>query len=114
MFVGGKCEAATDITVSEGQEEVCDSDNWTQVIWWESNWCLQLFSMLTADIDLRKASKLCAQHFSCGSSVTGEDEVVVQGDVYDGIVDFIQEKWPQAGSVAQQVFRQLLSCTGDG
>jgi len=50
----------------------------------------------SADIDIKKASKCFAQHFSCGSSVTGEDEVVVQGDVYDDIIDLIQEKWPQA------------------
>lgn len=50
---------------------------------------------ISSDIELKKASKLFAQHFSCGSSVTGDDEVVVQGDVYDNIVDFIQEKWPQ-------------------
>ncbi|CAI8023264.1 Density-regulated protein homolog [Geodia barretti] len=47
------------------------------------------------DIELKKASRLFAGHFSCGSSVTGDDEVVVQGDVYDGIVDFIKDKWPQ-------------------
>lgn len=49
-----------------------------------------------SDIDIKKASKCFAQHFSCGSSVTGDDEVVVQGDVYDDIIDLIQEKWPQA------------------
>jgi hypothetical protein len=27
--------------------------------------------------------------------VTGEDEIVVQGDVYDNIADFIKDKWPQ-------------------
>lgn len=49
----------------------------------------------TFEIDLKKASKSFAQHFSCGSSVTGEDEIVVQGDVYDNIADFIKDKWPQ-------------------
>ena len=47
------------------------------------------------DIDLKKASKSFAQHFSCGSSVTGEDEIVIQGDVTDDVIDFIQEKWPE-------------------
>lgn len=51
-----------------------------------------LFSL---DIDLRKASKLFAQHFSCGSSVTGEDEVVIQGDVWEDVLEFIPEKWPE-------------------
>ena len=36
-----------------------------------------------------------AQHFSCGSSVTGEDEVVIQGDVWEDILEFIPEKWPE-------------------
>ena len=27
--------------------------------------------------------------------MTGEDEIVVQGDVCDSIIDFIQEKWPE-------------------
>ena len=50
---------------------------------------------MTVDIDLKKASKSFAQHFSCGSSVTGEDEIVIQGDVTDDIIDYIQEKWPE-------------------
>ena len=47
------------------------------------------------DVDLKKASKSFAQHFSCGSSVTGDDEIVIQGDVTDDVIDFIQEKWPE-------------------
>ena len=49
----------------------------------------------STDIDLKKASKCFAQHFSCGSSVTGDDEIVVQGDVYDDVAELIQQKWPQ-------------------
>ncbi len=48
-----------------------------------------------AGIDLKKASKSFAQHFSCGSSVTGDDEIVIQGDVSDDVIDFIQGKWPE-------------------
>lgn len=33
--------------------------------------------------------------FSCGSSVTGDDEIVIQGDVSDDLFDFLPEKWPQ-------------------
>lgn len=55
----------------------------------------QVNTLFSTDIDLKKASKMFAQKFSCGSSVTGEDEVVVQGDVYDGIGDFVKDKWPQ-------------------
>ena len=51
-----------------------------------------------AEIDLKKASKTFAQHFSCGSSVTGEDEVVIQGDIVEEVVDFIQDHWPEASS----------------
>lgn len=36
-----------------------------------------------------------AQQFSCGSSVTGEDEVVVQGDVADSVIEFIKSQWPE-------------------
>ena len=46
------------------------------------------------EIDLKKASKTFAQHFSCGSAVTGDDEIVIQGDVGYDVIDFIQEKWP--------------------
>lgn len=27
--------------------------------------------------------------------MTGEDEIVIQGDVTDDIIDYIQEKWPE-------------------
>ena len=47
-----------------------------------------------SDIDLKVASKFFATKFSCGSSVTGEDEIVIQGDVKDELFDIIPEKWP--------------------
>ncbi|CAJ0600291.1 unnamed protein product [Cylicocyclus nassatus] len=47
------------------------------------------------EIDLKQASKLFAQKFACGSSVTGADEIVIQGDVKDDIFDMIPTKWPQ-------------------
>jgi density-regulated protein len=47
------------------------------------------------DIDLKKASKLFAQRFATGASVTkntaGQDEIVVQGDVSQEIYDMIEE-----------------------
>ena len=58
---------------------------------------LLLYSAI--EIDLKKASKTFAQHFSCGSSVTGDDEVVVQGDVTDDIFDLIQKHWPEVGGL---------------
>jgi len=64
--------------------------------------------LFTLEIDLKKASKSFAQHFSCGSSVTGDDEVVVQGDVTDDIIDLIQKNWPEVGVCT---WRSLLKCT---
>lgn len=49
----------------------------------------------TFDIDLKTASKFFASRFSCGSSVTGEDEVVIQGDVKDDLYDILPEKWTE-------------------
>jgi len=48
----------------------------------------------TYEIDPKKAAKAFANKFSCGSSVTGDDEIVIQGDVGYDLVDFLQEKWP--------------------
>ncbi|XP_072033465.1 density-regulated protein-like [Amphiura filiformis] len=49
----------------------------------------------THDIDLRKASKAFSNKFSCGASVTGDDEIVIQGDVTYDLIDFIPEHWPE-------------------
>ncbi|CAN7945268.1 unnamed protein product [Ixodes hexagonus] len=49
----------------------------------------------TFDIDLKDASKFFSHKFSCGSSVTGDDEIVIQGDVKDEVFDVISEKWPE-------------------
>ena len=47
-----------------------------------------------SDIDLKTASKFFASRFSCGSSVTGDDEIVIQGDFKDDLFDILTEKWP--------------------
>ncbi|XP_077995592.1 density-regulated protein-like [Glandiceps talaboti] len=47
----------------------------------------------TFDIDLKMASKYFASRFSCGSSVTGDDEIVIQGDVTYNISDAMVGKW---------------------
>ncbi|KAJ3189322.1 Translation machinery-associated protein 22 [Gaertneriomyces sp. JEL0708] len=48
-------------------------------------------------VDLKKAAKLFATKFACGSSVTknpqGQDEIVVQGDVQDEIYDLVLKTW---------------------
>ncbi|XP_051539895.1 density-regulated protein-like [Myxocyprinus asiaticus] len=51
--------------------------------------------LATFDIDLKEAQRFFAQKFSCGVSVTAEDEIIIQGDFTDDIIDVIQEKWPE-------------------
>ncbi|XP_058444099.1 density-regulated protein homolog [Malaya genurostris] len=51
--------------------------------------------MATFDIDLKVAAKFFGTKFACGSSVTGDDEIVIQGDVKDDLFDVIPEKWPE-------------------
>lgn len=50
------------------------------------------------DIDLKVAAKFFGSKFACGSSVTGDDEIVIQGDVKDDLFEVIPEKWPQVSS----------------
>ncbi|KAI8143244.1 translation initiation factor SUI1 [Fennellomyces sp. T-0311] len=51
------------------------------------------------DVDLKKAAKLFANRFACGSSVAknnqNQDEIVVQGDFSDDLRELILSKWPQ-------------------
>ncbi|TRY66034.1 hypothetical protein DNTS_001376 [Danionella cerebrum] len=51
--------------------------------------------LATFDIELKEAQRFFAQRFSCGASVTAEDEIIIQGDFTDDIIDVIQEKWPE-------------------
>lgn len=53
------------------------------------------FVFITIDIDLKVAAKFFGTKFACGSSVTGDDEIVIQGDVKDELFDIIPEKWPE-------------------
>jgi density-regulated protein DRP1 len=50
--------------------------------------------LATFGIDLKDASKYFANKFACGCSVTGDDEIVIQGDVKDDLFDILPEKWP--------------------
>ena len=63
---------------------------------------------LFPDIDLKKAAKSFAQKYSCGSSVTGDDEIVIQGDVLDDLLDFIPEKWPEVKSFFPVMFKKEI------
>jgi len=56
---------------------------------------LKLSFFPSTEIDLKEAQRFFAQKFSCGASVTGEDEIIIQGDFTDDIIDVIQEKWPE-------------------
>lgn len=56
---------------------------------------LLLRFLLLTDIDLKVAAKFFGTKFACGSSVTGDDEIVIQGDVKDDLFDIIPEKWPE-------------------
>ena len=53
------------------------------------------YHYLIAGIDLKKAAKLFANKFSCGSSVTGDDEIVIQGDFSYDVIELIQSNWPE-------------------
>ncbi|KAK0057229.1 density-regulated protein [Biomphalaria pfeifferi] len=52
-----------------------------------------IVGLASYEIDLKEASKFFAGKFSCGSSISGEDEIVVQGDVKDELFDILPEKW---------------------
>lgn len=47
--------------------------------------------LATHGVDLKVASKKFGSKFACGSSVTGEDEIVIQGDIVDDLIDFISD-----------------------
>ncbi|KAI0220368.1 Density-regulated protein, partial [Lamellibrachia satsuma] len=51
--------------------------------------------LATYDIKLNTTSKFFARSFSCGLSVTGDDEIVIQGNIKDDLFDIISEKWSQ-------------------
>ena len=51
--------------------------------------------LATFGIDLKVASKFFGQKFACGASITGDDEIVIQGDFKDELFDIIPEKWPE-------------------
>merc|ERR1712096_326839 len=49
----------------------------------------------TFNVHLKKASKLFAQKFSCGSTVQGADSIMIQGDVTYEVIDLILDTWQQ-------------------
>lgn len=59
-----------------------------------------MHGLLNADVDLKLAAKLFAQHFATGASVTknaqGFDEIVIQGDVAYEIQDMVENEAKQS------------------
>ncbi|XP_003727531.1 density-regulated protein homolog [Strongylocentrotus purpuratus] len=48
----------------------------------------------THGVSLKEAAKLFGRHFSCGSSVSG-DEIVIQGDFVEDVMVLLVEKYPE-------------------
>lgn len=59
-------------------------------------------NIIFTDIDLKIAAKFFGSKFACGSSVTGDDEIVIQGDVKDDLFEVIPEKWPQVSQFLKE------------
>lgn len=52
---------------------------------------------------MKVAAKFFGSKFACGSSVTGDDEIVVQGDIADELMMVIPEKWPQVIHILKKI-----------
>lgn len=75
---------------------------------YDSNYSLTVSFFKITEIDLKEAQRFFAQKFSCGASVTGEDEIIIQGDFTDDIIDVIQEKWPEVSIWNLRIYRSKL------
>ncbi|XP_065186576.1 density-regulated protein homolog [Sycon ciliatum] len=66
--------------------------------------------LTSLEIDLKKAAKMFGSRFASGSSVTGPDEITIQGDVNYDLIDFVQEKWPEiTDDVIEDIGDQKIS-----
>jgi len=52
-----------------------------------------VIGLSTCGVKLKDASKFFANKFAAAASVTGEDEILIQGDVKDDLFDIIEEKF---------------------
>ena len=77
-------------------------------LWHNSHYSLALSFLKITEIDLKEAQRFFAQKFSCGASVTGEDEIIIQGDFTDDIIDVIQEKWPEVRIWTTSIYGEKL------
>ncbi|XP_074642633.1 density-regulated protein homolog isoform X2 [Tubulanus polymorphus] len=59
----------------------------------KKKWTTVITGLSSNEIDIKKASKKFAQKFSCGSSVTGDDEIVIQGYFKDDLWDYVIEEF---------------------
>uniref|UniRef100_A0A2K5RQS7 Density-regulated protein n=1 Tax=Cebus imitator TaxID=2715852 RepID=A0A2K5RQS7_CEBIM len=55
--------------------------------------------LATFEIDLKEAQRFFAQKFFCSASVTGEDEIIIQGDFTDDIIDVGDDSVEDLGEV---------------
>lgn len=69
--------------------QICNDRSYKKVLKFD------MFTFPFTEIDLKKAAKLFANKFSCGSSVTGDDEIVIQGDFSYDVIELIQSHWPE-------------------
>lgn len=69
-----------------------------------------MYNLFFADIDLKVAAKFFGSKFACGSSVTGDDEIVIQGDVKDDLFEVIPEKWPQVSYGEKKEENKHIEC----
>ncbi|XP_023172886.1 density-regulated protein homolog [Drosophila hydei] len=56
--------------------------------------------MAAFKIDLRAAAKFFGTKFACGSSVSGDKDIVIQGDVKDELFKVIPDRWQEVPRVA--------------
>lgn len=67
-------------------------------MWYRYIRLICLFLTCIIDVELKKAAKMFANRFACGSSVAknnqNQDEIVVQGDFSDELLDLILANWP--------------------
>jgi len=52
-----------------------------------------VFGLSTCGIKLKDASKFFASKFAASASITGDDEILIQGDVKDDLFDILEDKW---------------------
>eukprot|EP00124_Ichthyophonus_hoferi_P005067 Ihof_evm1s657 gene=Ihof_evmTU1s657 len=54
--------------------------------------CTVVTGLTSCEIDVKKSAKAFGSKFACGSSVTGPDEIVIQGDFLYEMAEYLNEK----------------------